>query len=53
MYFRQLSRGEIGCHASHRKAWELIAHSEQPFGVVVEDDIFVETSFPQALETET
>lgn len=51
MYFRSLSRGEIGCYASHRNAWELIANSEQPFGIVVEDDILVEARFPQALET--
>jgi len=38
-YHYQLTNGEIGCYLSHRKAWEKIANSDDPYAVVLEDDI--------------
>jgi glycosyl transferase family 25 len=46
---RPLSKGEIGCYLSHRKAWQKIVDMDVPFGVVVEDDIFIEELFEDAL----
>ncbi|AMJ76587.1 glycosyltransferase family 25 protein [Alteromonas stellipolaris] len=38
-YHYELSNGEIGCYLSHRKAWEKIAKGDEPYGIVLEDDI--------------
>ena len=47
---RALSKGEIGCYASHRKAWQQIVDMEVPFGIVAEDDIIVEPFLQEALD---
>ena len=33
-----LSVGEIGCYASHMKAWDALLASRSPFALVLEDD---------------
>jgi glycosyl transferase family 25 len=38
LYKRALTRGEIGCHLSHRAAWRRIAASGAAGGYVFEDD---------------
>lgn len=38
-YHYELSNGEIGCYLSHRKAWQNIATGDEPYGIVMEDDI--------------
>lgn len=49
-YHRPLSLGEIGCFASHRKAWQAVIDSGNPFGIVVEDDISVSAHLPSVIE---
>jgi len=39
---RPLDRGELGCYASHVKAWSEFLSSDQQFLVVLEDDIFID-----------
>lgn len=50
-YHRALSVGEIGCYASHRKAWQSVIDSGSDFGIVAEDDIRVSEHIEQALQT--
>lgn len=33
--------GEVACFLSHRRVWELIVSGNQPWGLVVEDDIHI------------
>jgi len=40
-YHYQLTRNQIGCYLSHRKAWQKIADGDAPFGVVLEDDFYL------------
>ena len=35
---RALTAGEIGCYLSHVSTWREVAHSDAPFGLVLEDD---------------
>ncbi|CAH9061533.1 hypothetical protein PSECIP111854_02830 [Pseudoalteromonas sp. CIP111854] len=37
-FYRQLSKGEIGCYMSHRKAWQAIVDNKHPYAIVMEDD---------------
>ncbi len=46
-----LTPGEIGCFQSHRKCWELIAKSDSPYALVVEDDVAI--SLPQMAQSLT
>jgi len=39
------SLGALGCFLSHRKAWENIAKADEPWGLVLEDDIYLSDSF--------
>lgn len=45
-----LSCGEIGCFLSHRSAWKMIAESDSPGGMVMEDDIELLDGFAEALQ---
>lgn len=49
-YYRTLSKGEIGCYLSHRECWKKIANSDQPFGIVLEDDINITGDVAKAVE---
>ncbi len=40
-YSRYLSKGEIGCYLSHKKAWEQILSENLDFAIVLEDDVEV------------
>lgn len=45
-----ISKGEIGCFLSHRKAWQAIVDSGADAGLVFEDDAVIDpVVFPQAL----
>lgn len=45
-----ISKGEIGCFLSHRKAWQAIVDSGADAGLVFEDDAVVDAEvFPQAV----
>ncbi|TQV76515.1 glycosyltransferase family 25 protein [Aliikangiella marina] len=37
-YYKTLSKGEIGCYLSHRKAWQKIVTEQLDFAVILEDD---------------
>jgi glycosyl transferase family 25 len=37
-YHRELSKGEIGCYLSHRKAWKTIVDRQLDYAIVIEDD---------------
>ena len=46
-----ISRGEIGCFLSHRKAWQAILDSGADAGLVFEDDVVIDPEvFPPAVE---
>ncbi|NOU50178.1 glycosyltransferase family 25 protein [Pseudoalteromonas sp. JBTF-M23] len=38
LFYRPLSKGEIGCYMSHRKAWQAIVDNKHPYAIVMEDD---------------
>jgi glycosyl transferase family 25 len=44
-----LSPGEIACFESHRAAWRRIAGGDAPFGLVLEDDVFLAPALPHVL----
>ena len=50
-YHTALSRGEIGCYLSHRKAWRKIADGDQPYGIVLEDDFYLSGDLNQSIAT--
>ena len=39
LYGRNLNAGEIGCAMSHRKVYELLLNNDNPYALVLEDDI--------------
>lgn len=49
-YPRPLTKGEIGCHIAHIKCWEKIVSEDLDFAVILEDDIFIDGKFPQAID---
>ena len=44
-----LRPGEIACFESHRAAWRRIADGDAPFGLVLEDDVFLGPTLPEVL----
>ena len=48
-YHRALSKAEIACSLSHRKAWQQIIDDEMDFGIVLEDDLELLDNFPDVL----
>lgn len=46
-YYKKLTKGEIGCFLSHRKAWSIIVEQRLPFAILLEDDVMFEASFRQ------
>ncbi|MCF6434397.1 glycosyltransferase family 25 protein [Pseudoalteromonas sp. MMG022] len=38
LFYRPLTKGEIGCYMSHRKAWKTIVDRKLPYAIVLEDD---------------
>lgn len=49
-YYYPLSPAQIGCYMSHRKAWQKIADSDEPFGVVLEDDFVLPGDLNKAVQ---
>ncbi len=47
---KPLAGGELGCFASHYLLWERCVQLQTPI-VVMEDDVYVTSQFPKALET--
>jgi len=48
-YHRALSKAEVACSLSHRKAWQRIVDDDLDFGVVLEDDVELLESFNEVL----
>lgn len=48
-YWNRLTCGEIGCALSHLGAIRAIAADSHPFGIVLEDDVAIDPSFPEFL----
>jgi glycosyl transferase family 25 len=46
----QLSRSEIGCTESHRRALRAFVHSGASFGIVLEDDAVLAPDFRSVVE---
>ena len=42
-------KGSLGCFLSHIAAWEAIAQSSLPFGIVLEDDAFLIAGLPKSI----
>ena len=42
VYGRTLNAGEVGCALSHRKAYEAILEGNEPYALVLEDDIAIQ-----------
>lgn len=49
-HYRTLSQGEIGCYLSHRECWRKIAESDEPYGIVLEDDINIVGDVKKAID---
>ena len=49
-YHRPLSRAEVACAMSHRKAWQRIVDEDLDFGIVLEDDAILEDHFAETVE---
>lgn len=49
-YHKALRPGEIGCYASHLKAWQRLVDSRSATMAVFEDDIDIDDDLPQVLE---
>lgn len=39
VYFRPLTAGECGCYASHVEVWRRLLDSDEPWALVLEDDV--------------
>ena len=48
-YHRALSRAEVACSLSHKKAWQTIVDDDLDFGIVLEDDVELLDNFSEAL----
>ena len=48
----RLGEGEIGCAASHRRAYELVAERGLAYALILEDDVELPEGFPAILERE-
>jgi glycosyl transferase, family 25 len=46
---RRLTRTEVACAESHRRAWAAIAEAEHHLALVLEDDVFLSPSFVEGL----
>ena len=50
-YYQSLSPGEIACHLSHRKCWQLIVERGLSAAVVLEDDVRLDPNFSSAIQS--
>lgn len=49
-YHRKLSRAEVACSLSHRKAWQQITDEDLDFGIVLEDDCQLLDNFRETVQ---
>lgn len=52
IWYRNLTRGEIGCFLSHRKCWELIVAGSENFGCIIEDDVLLSPKVKEFIKNE-
>ena len=50
LYHRKLTLGEIGCYASHRKAWEQFLKGNHEWALVLEDDILINKNIIKSIQ---
>ena len=48
-YYRDLSKGEVGCSLSHKKAWQKSIDDDLDLAFVFEDDIHLEANFADTI----
>ncbi|CCQ12671.1 glycosyl transferase, family 25 [Pseudoalteromonas luteoviolacea B = ATCC 29581] len=48
-HHRPLTPGEIGCYISHFKIWQALVEQNQPYCVVLEDDLTIESHLAEVL----
>ena len=48
-YHRSLSKAEVACSLSHKKAWQRVIDDDLDFGVILEDDVELLDSFSEVL----
>jgi glycosyl transferase family 25 len=51
LFSKALSVGEIGCYASHMKAWDMLLVSGRPHALVLEDDARVPPNLAELVDT--
>lgn len=49
-YHYPLSKGQIGCYLSHRKAWQAIVDQKLDYALIFEDDFALDTSIHTAIK---
>ncbi|TNB46961.1 glycosyltransferase family 25 protein [Martelella lutilitoris] len=49
-FSREMTRGEIGCYLSHRRAWSALVESGAPAAAVFEDDVEISASTRAVLD---
>lgn len=49
-YHYPLSKGQIGCYLSHRKAWQAIVDQKLDYAIIFEDDFNLDTSIHAAIQ---
>ena len=51
--FPPMAASQVGCYLSHEAAWQRIAERDDPYGIVLEDDIHIAPAFAKfALSTD-
>lgn len=49
-YHYPLSKGQIGCYLSHRKAWQTIVDEKLDYAIIFEDDFNLDSSIHTAIQ---
>lgn len=50
-YYKELSRGEIGCYLSHRKIWQKIVDDKIEYAIILEDDFAIVGDINKTIST--
>lgn len=50
-YHKELTRGEIGCYLSHRKAWQKIVDDKIEYAIILEDDFTIVGDINKTIST--
>ena len=52
LFFRELTRTEVGCCLSHRKCWKMLVESAEEWALVLEDDCIFSNGAASFLDNE-